>query len=125
MSREKSMLPPSFQMAAIYKISFNTVQPRWQSLLTAGIPAVLQVRFTAHEPEEVQVCPGSPLSVRHLFTPLAYSDLSCSVTVLTNGGHQVRRTFPKTMQLMRHPQKALKIIRNFPLSSFHCCSCLK
>lgn len=31
------MLPPSFQMAAIYNISFNAVQPSWQSLLTVGI----------------------------------------------------------------------------------------
>lgn len=72
------------------------------------------------------MCLGSPLTIPHVFSPLVYSHLSCSVIVLRNGGHQVRRTFPKTTQLVRHPQKALKMIRNiffgFP---FPGCSCLK
>lgn len=50
---------------------------------------------------------GSPLSVPHLLTPLTYSDLSCSVIVLRNGGYPVKRTFPDKRT------KAPKIIRIF------------
>lgn len=52
---------------------------------------------------------GSPLTASHLLTPLTYPDLSCSVIVLRNGGHPVKRIFPDKRT------KAPKIIRNFVL----------